>query len=387
VRRLRRPVALVASTLALAAAAVGCGGGASLPPSAAPPPQVARTIPEALQASLDAWLLDPGRRGVSAAVVLADGALWTGTAGLARTGEPLRADHQIAVGSITKTATAALVLKLVEEGRLSLDDPASGWVNGLDHVPPQVTLRQLLNHTCGLANYTLHPDFAATLASDPARRFAPRELLELFLAPPVFAAGARTAYTNSAFVLLGLVAEAAGRRDVARQWRERFWSPLGLDEVFLPPDEPARGSVANAWVGSAAATQREVEPLANVAGFSSRWAAFGLVASPRDVARWARALFAGPVLAAESRRAMLSFVTAAGEIPQESGSGLGVRRYQYGGREQWGHSGAAAEGSSLVLHEPSSGVTLAVAMNQSPASHGSSHFTLAGELLRIASGR
>jgi D-alanyl-D-alanine carboxypeptidase len=186
-------------------------------------------------------------------------------------------------------------------------------------------------------------------------------------------------------VLLGMVAESAGGVEVAAQWRARFWGPLGLDEVFLPPDEPPLGSVANAWVGGSAATQREVEPLANVAAFSARWAAFGLVASPRDVARWARALFAGNVLGPAARREMLTVVPA-GEAGFETGWGLGVRRYGYLGREQWGHSGAADEGSSLVLHEPSSGVTLAVAMNQSPASHGSSHFLLAGELLRIVTG-
>jgi D-alanyl-D-alanine carboxypeptidase len=365
------------------ALASGCGAGTPPwdPTPAASPPRTGA----ALQAPLDAWLLrDAGRRGVSAAVMLADGTLWTGTAGLARTGEPLRSDHQIAVGSITKTATAALVLRLAEEGRLTLDDTIGRWRLGLAHVPPQLTLRQLLNHTCGLANYTLHPEFAATLSLEPARRFAPREVLELFLAPPVFAPGERTEYTNSAFVVLGLVAEAADGRAVAEQWRARLWGPLGLAEVFLPPDEAARGAVANAWVGGSPSTQREVDPLANVAGFSSRWAAFGLVATPREMARWARALFGGPVLSAESRREMQSVVPGSGEIPQETGSGLGVRRYGYDGREQWGHSGAAAEGSSIVLHEPASGVTLALAMNQSPASHGSSHFALAGELLRIA---
>lgn len=368
---------------AVAGAALACSSGAGTSPT--PAASEPRTLAEALQQPLDAWLADPGRRGVSAAVIPADGSLWTGTAGLARTGEPLRPEHQIAVGSITKTVTAALVLQLAREGRLSLDDPVGAYVTGLDNLPPEVTLRQLLNHTCGLANYTLAPDFAATLAEDPARRFAPRELLELFLGPPEFAPGTRTDYTNTAFVVLGLVAEAAGGGSIELQWRERFFAPLGLDEVFLPPYEEPHGSVANAWVGTSPTSEREVEPLANVAGFSARWAAFGLVASPRDVARWARALFAGPVLDAASRGEMLRFVPDAGAISVETGSGLGVRRYAYLGREQWGHSGATGDGSSIVVYEPASGLTVALAMNQSPATHGSSHFALAGELLRIAS--
>jgi D-alanyl-D-alanine carboxypeptidase len=371
----------LAAAITAAAATSGCGmGSGPSTPAATPAP---RSLAEALQERLDAWLLEPGRRGVSAAVIQADGSLLAVAAGVARSGEPLRPHHLIAVGSITKTVTAALVLQLVQEGRLGLDDPLGDRLERFAHVPPEVTLRQLLNHTCGLANYTLHPSFAATLARDPVRRFAPREVLQLFLEPPLFARGERTQYTNTAFVLLGLVAESAAGAEIAEQWRSRFWGPLGLHEVFLPPEEPPRGDVANAWVGGSLVSQREVEPLGNVAGFSARWAAFGLVASPRDVARWARALFSGNVLGPAARREMLA-VVAAGEPGVETGSGLGVRRYGYFGREQWGHSGSADEGSSIVLHEPSSGVTLSVAMNQSPASHGSSHFVLAGELLRIA---
>lgn len=171
-------------------------------------------------------------------------------AGPARTGEPMRPDHQIAMGSITKTVTAALVLRLAQEGRLDLDDAVGRWLGALDNVPPQITLRQLLNHTCGLGNYSAHPAFAATVASDPSRSFDPRELLGLFLPPPAFPPGAATEYTNTAFVVLGLVAEAAGQRGVAAAWRERFWGPLGLEEVFLPlalagaTDGSSRGSPA-----------------------------------------------------------------------------------------------------------------------------------------------
>ncbi len=381
--RLRQP-GLVPLVAALALDA-GCGAsGTVTPPTAASqPPAAPRTPAEALQA----WIAQPGRVGVSAAVIQADGSLWTGTAGLARTGEPLRPDHQVSVGSITKTVTAALVLQLWQEGRLGLDDPVGSWLEALDNLPPQVTLRQLLNHTCGLGNYSVHPAFAATLASDPSRIFEPREVLTLFLPPPAFAPGARTEYTNTAFVVLGLVAEAAGRRPIAAQWRERFFGPLALDEVFLLPDEPARGSVANAWVGETAATMRETDLSRNVAGFSARWAAYGLVASPRTVARWARALFAGAVLDDAARQQMLQFVPPANPSGVETGSGLGVRRYAYGGREQWGHSGATSEGSSIVIFEPSSGISVAVAMNQTPATHASSHFVLVGDLLRLAAGR
>jgi len=374
----RRALALIG---AAGACAAFCGGRDRAAAGGTRPTPAA--TPDALQAQLDRWASLPDHVGVSAAVLQLDGGLWTGAAGLARVGEPLRPDHQIAVGSITKTVTAALVLQLAQEGRLGLDDPTGSWLGSVRNVPPQITLRQLLNHTCGLANYTGNPAFASTIAADPSRRFAPLELLDLFLGPPAFAPGSGTQYTNSAYIVLGLVAESAGGRPITAHWRDRFFRPLALDEMFLPPDEEARGNVAHAWVSGTAASD-ETDPLLNVAGFSSRWAAFGLMSSARNVARWGRALFAGPVLEAAARQQLLQFVPAAGNAPVETGSGLGVRRYAYAGREQWGHSGAAPEGSSIFVFEPSSGLTVAVAMNQSPATHASSHFELLGELLGAA---
>jgi CubicO group peptidase (beta-lactamase class C family) len=105
------------------------------------------------------------------------------------------------------------------------------------------------------------------------------------------------------------------------------------------------------------------------------------------VARWGRALFAGNVIGPEMRRQMLEFVPASGNVAVETGSGLGVRRYGYDGREQWGHSGAADEGSSILIYDPALAITIALAMNQSPASHASSHFALAGDLLHDLSTR
>jgi D-alanyl-D-alanine carboxypeptidase len=317
---------------------------------------------------------------VSAAVILADGSTWEGTAGPARTGEALQPHHQLVIASITKTVTSALVLQLAEEGRLGLDDSVGRWLGELRNVAPQITLRQLLNHTSGVANYTTHPAFAAALAADRSHVFTPRELLDRFVGTPDFAPGQGTLYSNTGFLLLGLVAEAASGQPIANEFRLRFWNPLGLEEVFLPIAEPARGIVANAWM-SASGGLREVDPLANPAALSARGVAWGLIASAGNVARWGRALFAGDVLGAEMRLEMLQFVPAAGNIAPETGSGLGVRRYLYDGREIWGHSGGAPDGASLLAHDPLSGITIAVIANQDQGTLGLAHFLLAGRLL------
>jgi D-alanyl-D-alanine carboxypeptidase len=94
-----------------------------------------------------------------------------------------------------------------------------------------------------------------------------------------------------------------------------------------------------------------------------------------------RALFTGEVFGEDMQALMLDFVPAAGNIRGEPGAGLGIRKYSYLGREQWGHSGGSPAGSSLLFFDPDSGVTVAVLMNQG---RGAEHFTLAPRLLSIA---
>lgn len=328
-----------------------------------------------LDAALEAWAALPGHEGVSASAILADGTQWVAAAGTAGGSEPLRQEHLIWIASITKTMTGAIVLQLADEGRLSLDDPVSRWLSPRPNVDPAITLRQLLNHTNGLDNYTESPALGAIAAATPGRVFTSGELLA-FIGPPHFAAGARTEYTNTSFLLLGQVAEAVTGRSILDLYHQRLWDPLQLRDVFLPGYEPAPGPVAPALGGTGL-----VSPLDRMAVISTGNSAFGLFANARTVARWGHELFAGQVVSARMQQEMRTLVPAAGNIPGEFGAGLGIRSYSYLGRRQYGHSGGAFLGSSLLLHDPERRVTVAVLMNQG---QGADHFSLAPTLLEIA---
>lgn len=330
-----------------------------------------------LEHALRAWAAVPGHRGVTAAVIWPDGSRWTGAAGVAAPGEPIRPEHLIGIASITKTMTAAVVLQLVDEGVLRLDDPLERWLAPIAGVDPAITLRQLLNHTNGLGNYTLSAALGAAIDADPSRPFTVDELLA-FAGPARFAPGERTEYTNTAFLLLGRVAEVATGRPIVELYRQRLWSPLDLPGVFMPGVEEPPGPVA-----VAAGRGGVFAPLDFPALLSIGQAAFGLYADAATVARWGRALFAGAVLSAERQADMRMLVPAAGNIPGETGAGLGIRGYQYLDRTQVGHSGGMAFGSSLLLFDPASGVTVAVLMNQG---QNAGHFQLAPQLLALAAG-
>lgn len=366
---LRRVAVLFVAILAV----IQCSRPSAQSPPTAPaevPPDVARAFGDAI----GAWAAEPGHRGVSASVILANGAQWSGAAGYAGD-ERLRDDHLIVIASITKTMTGAVILQLVDEGILRLDDPIDRWLAPRRNVDRAITIRQLLNHTNGLANYTGTAALGAVIAADPARVFTPDELLA-FVGPPRFAPGAGTEYTNTAFLLLGLIAEQAAGRSIVELYRRRLWEPLAMAEIFLPGFEEPPSAVATAYSGATT-----IAPLERMSLISIGHSAFGLLSNARTVARWGHALFHGNVISAEMQAAMRTLVPAAGNIPGESGAGLGIRAYQYFDRLQYGHSGGATTGSSLLLHDPESGVTVAVIMNQGG---GAQHFELAPRLLEIA---
>jgi len=331
-------VTIVAALIA-ASAFLGCSESQRHTPTpitqSAPPEAFPTDVAAALEEAINAWAAAPGHRGVSAAVVLDNGAEWVSAAGTEATGSALRPEHLIWIASITKTVTGAVVMGLAEEGVLGLDDPVSLWLGDVPNVDPQITLRQLLNHTNGLANYTANPELDRAIERDPTHVFTAEELIA-FVGPKVFDRGERTQYTNTAFVLLGMVAEKATGRAITELYQERLWAPLGLNEVFLPGFETPAGPVATAWAGDTA--DGEVTPLEHMSQITIGNSGFGLFSNARTVARWGPALFTNQVFGQKMREQMLQIVPAAGNIPGESGAGLAIRTYGY----LAGRSGATA---------------------------------------------
>jgi len=329
-----------------------------------------------LQAALDAWAAQAGHHGVSASVIFADGSQWTGVAGTGEGTALLRSDQLIWVASITKTMTGAVILQLAEESKLSLDDPIARWLKPIPNVNPRITIRQLLNHTSGVNLY----DGGALIAAvaDPGHVFTADELLSA-VGPPLFAPGTGTHYTNTAFVLLARIAEEVTGKPIEQLYHERLWGPLGLKEVFFAGHEPPAGPVAVGYW-----TAGPVQPLDDLSRASAGHGAGSVFATARTVAQWGRALFTSKVVSPATQEAMRTLVPAAGNIPGESGAGLGIRGYNFLGRQEYGHSGGAVLASSLMVYDPATNVTVAVLVNQGT---GADHFLLAPKLLQIASRR
>ena len=238
-------------------------------------------------------------------VVVDDGATRREAAsGLAvvRGGVPLRAADRFRAGSITKTFVAVVVLQLVAENRLLLGDTVERWLPGLVPGGRKITVRQLLAHTSGLADYVGNGAFVRRTTSEPRRRWTPRELVRSALSlGQVATPGERFAYASTNYVLLGLIVERATGTSLERQLRRRILAPLGLRETSFAPGTRIPGRHANGYAPSqhdgivgSLATARDL----STASASWAWAAGALVSSAPDLSRFLDALLHGRLLPA-----------------------------------------------------------------------------------------
>ena len=235
------------------------------------------------------------------------------------------------IGSVTKTYVAAVVLTLAQEGALGLDDAVSKWVAGVPN-GDVITLRQLLNHTSGVFNYTEDkPLLTEAVTKDHA--WSPRELLNVaFTHPPYAAPGEHWHYSNTNYILLGLVGEAAGGAKIGELVRSRVLTPIGAKATFFDGEEAVSGELA---LGTDASgnDMRKVGP-------SWAWAAGAMLATPADVVAWTEKLGSGAFYTV----AMEEEVTRGVRTPEPTMSyGLGMMildsRATGGAGTAYGHAG------------------------------------------------
>lgn len=297
--------------------------------------------------------------GLSAAVILPGGCRWTGTDGEAAPDLPLTPGTVFETGSITKLYTATLVLRLAERGEIDLDAPLSDWVLEVEGAA-QLTLRHLLQHTSGVYNVHDDPEFMPGLFMDPSRAWRVEELLERVRAPH-FAPGAGWRYSNTNYLLLGLVIERATGQAFADHLRADLLEPLGLNNTWFAATESPAAPRAHGFVDlDGDGTPDDLTAaMPDVAFLSSAWTAGAIVATSEDVARFTRALFTGELLGETMQGELLTFVAR----PDGKQHGLGVLHEQHGGTSVYGHRGNSMGFSGVTWHAPDSDVTITLLAN------------------------
>ncbi|MDH6499236.1 MULTISPECIES: serine hydrolase domain-containing protein [unclassified Streptomyces] len=286
---------------------------------------------------------------------------WSTTAGVGdlRTHAPRSVDDRYRVGSITKTFVSTVLLQLEAEGRLSLDDTVEKWlpgvVRGNGHDGSRITLRQLLNHTSGIFNYTADEPFARTYFLKDGffkHRYdtqSPEQLVAIAMAhEPDFAPGASWNYSNTNYVLAGMVIQKATGRPYGEEIRHRIIDPLHLTATSVPgtrvtvprPSSRAYSKLAETATGPTYDVTRLNPSLASSAG--------EMISDSADLDRFYSALMQGRLLPPKQLKEMKTTVTVEG-IPN-AGYGLAlIDRKLSCGVHVWGHDGGIHGSNSVAV--------------------------------------
>ncbi len=318
-----------------------------------------------LQRVLDEFSKERGGVGLQATVILSDGTQWNSAAGFAsREREcPASAEHHFGIGSVTKLYTTTLVMRQVEAGTISLDDSIFGWLD-LPYAE-QVTVRMLLNHTSGIPNYTSDAGFLIRYVGLPEKSWKPNELFRVIKNKPLqFEPGLRHEYSNSNYLLLGIILEQASGKTYAALLREMM-DELGLRDTFYL-EYPDDILIANAYDEDLLHLGARNLTGLRLSLHSGAFSAGGIVSTSKDVARFTRALFTGEILSDESLAQMTTFVPAPdADAPERLGYGLGVRQMVIDGKSFVGHTGAIPGYSGFTVFGVDDEVTLTILSNLS----------------------
>ncbi|MFW6114097.1 MAG: serine hydrolase domain-containing protein [Actinomycetota bacterium] len=238
-------------------------------------------------------------------------------------GREMRARDRFRIGSITKTFTATLILQLVDEGLLGLEDTLDGYISG---VPggDSITVRQLCDNTSGLFNYGEDQGVIAALEADPHNVWSPRELVDIAAShEPYFPPGESWAYSNTSYILLGMIVEEVTGNSFAEELEVRIIEPLGLDDTHLARGPEMKGDYSRGYE-YASEEGRELVDRTDYLDPSIVWSAGAMVSNLEDLKTWAEALAEGELLSEASHREQFKWVDIPEEGELDTGYGLGV---------------------------------------------------------------
>lgn len=337
--------------------------------------------PVALQATVEATgkeLLLPGAM-VLLRTPQGDFAFGYGATELGGTTPP-RADTHFRAASNTKTMTAAVIVLLVQEGKLRFGDPVSKYVQGVPN-GDNITISELLKMRSGLPSYTAAPELTESLDHDPTRAWTPEELLAIaFKGPSLFAPGTEFDYCNTNYVLLGLIIEKIEGAPLARVLQDRLFGPLGMKHTLLPastsntiPEPYAHGYL---YGGSSYALADAPYPAELIAAAkagtlkpnddtdqnpSYAAAAGGAISTADDLAIWIRALVGGKIFNADHQRQWLT--SPEPEDPSKplgQKYGYGIAQMTFGPNSVYFHGGEMPGYNSFMGYDPVNDVTLVI---------------------------
>lgn len=328
--------------------------------------QLPAAVANHLQYMLDSLCKKNNIKGASAAVLVPGMGTWKGAAGLSHGNVKLATDMWLPIGSNTKTFTAALMLKLQEEGKLNLDDTIGKWIQGVKNVSGKITIRQMLNHTSGLFNYTDANAFSDSMNASYTRVWQPEEMYQ-FIDTPDFAPGSSWEYSNTNFLLAGIIIKKIQGEPFEVTVRNKILNPQSLSKSIVFPQETPGGIIPHGWSdhgnGSYLEDMQATYNWDNTSFLSMATSAGAIVSTAEDNVKFWDALMTGKIINSASLAQMTKTVPVSGTASY----GLGIMRYtdvNGAGRVVYCHGGTCFGYINENLRDSLNGICITVLSNQ-----------------------
>ncbi|MGB3634745.1 MAG: serine hydrolase domain-containing protein [Rubrobacteraceae bacterium] len=279
---------------------------------------------------------------------------------------PPGVEDRMRLASTSKAFSGAVALSLVSEEILSLDDTIGEHLPELPDAWSEVTLRQLLNHTSGLPDFSQNQGFQKALMENLKQAPPPEELLAFVEDEPLnFKPGSQYEYSNSDNVTIGLMVEAVTGRTYEEQLQEQVFGPLGLRDTSLPNGTNLREPFIHGYDNDPSDQPPEDLSEAFAAGWA--WASGGVVATSADINSFVRHYVGGELFDTPTRSQQLGVIEGANSEPPGPGknsAGLGIFRYETKCGTVWGHTGNTLGYTQFMAASPDGSRSVTVSVNE-----------------------
>ena len=282
-------------------------------------------------------------------------------------GLPMRAGDRMRLASTSKAFSGAVALSLVSEGRLSLDDKVGEFLPGLQRKDWRaVTLRQLLDHTSGLPDFTDSQGYQDAIRASLKKAPPPRKLLSYVEDKKLrFEPGSKYRYSNSDNVAIGLMVAAATESNYRSQLREQVYDPLGLKKTTLPAGPNLRAPYIHGYDNDP--KEQPPDDYSELVAAGWAWASGGMVSTPTDLNVFIRGYVGGDLFGPKTLARQRSVVEGGMSDPPGPGKnsvGLGIFRYQTRCGTVWGHTGNFFGYTQFMAASPNGRRSVTVSVNE-----------------------
>ena len=320
-------------------------------------------------------------KGASAAVHVPGAGTWKGVHGESYAGQPVTTAMAFPLNSNTKTYIAALMLRLQEDAKLQLSDTIGKWIHNQTNINGKVTIRQLLNHTSGLHSYTDNTAFGDSIEADFSRIWQPADMLQ-FVKAPLFAPGTNWSYSNTNYLLAGMIIAQVTGMSIEQAVRLNLLSPQGLANTWFYPQEMPSATIPHFWFddGAGGVVDGQVFGYTPEGFYSAANSAGALFSTAEDNVMFWHKMNSAQIVNAASLSQWRQMVPLSSSI----GYGLGVFRYSnFNGHVVYEHGGSGAGALNENLVDSLTGVCISVLTNQNSASNNILFAQIIGALHKV----